>query len=275
MQVSAAMVKDLRQKTGLPMMDCKKALSEADGDMDKAIALLKEKGQLKRAKMSDREAGEGRIATFFDPDAQRGAIVEVRCETAPVADNEEFQKFARGVAIVAARTGRNDYEAIKSEPMPDVDGTSVGDFFDDVFNRIRENMKVATIATLEGHVGAYIHHDGKTGVLVQMSGDTPENVIQDVCMHIAAMNPPCRHRSQADPAEVATQKAAFEKEAEGKPPEIMERMVTGKMDRWYSEFVLLDQPFVKDDKMSVQKMLDQSAGGATVEEFVRLQVGAA
>jgi len=273
MAITAAMVKALRDKTGLPMMECKKALTEAGGDEEKAIEVLRKLGAGKVLKLSTREATEGRIACYVDPENKRGGIVELRCETAPVANTEDFAKLAVTIARQVATTGATDGETLRAQPLSDEPSRTLGVHFDDVFNRVRENMKIARAGQLSGNLGHYVHHNAQVGVLVEMSGECTPELKTDICMHIAAMNPPCLRREDADPKEVEQQKAAFAEEAKGKPEAIVEKIVSGKMNRWFSEFVLLEQPFVKDDKQSVAKVLQALAPDLTVTRFLRYEVG--
>lgn len=272
MAITAAMVKALRDKTGLPMMECKKALSEAGGDEDQAIEILKKMGAGKVQKMATREATEGRIACFVAPDGAAG-IVELRCETAPVAGHEDFVGLATSIAKTVASCDSPSAETIREVKSADGASKTVGERLDEVFNRMRENMKVARVAKLAGHTGSYTHHNGQVGVLIEMSRECNTDVKADICMHIAAMNPPCLSRDDADPKEVETQRALYAEEAKGKPEQIVEKIVGGKINRWYSEFVLLDQPFVKDDKHSVGEYLKGISPDLTVARFVRYEVG--
>jgi elongation factor Ts len=275
MTITAGMVKALRDKTGLPMMECKKALTEAGGDEDKAIEVLRRLGAGKIKKMASREATEGRIACHVDPKTGLAAIVELRCETAPVANTADFTKLAQAVARQAAVADTPAPETIREQPYIDDPSRTLGDYMDEVFNRIRENLTIARVARVTGNVGQYVHHNAQVGVLVEMSGDCPEELKTDVCMHTAAMNPACTRREEADPKEVERQKAVFAEEAKGKPEPIVEKIVNGKLNRWYSEFVLLEQPFVKDDKKSVGQVLKAVAPDLTVARFVRYEVGGA
>jgi elongation factor Ts len=273
MAITAGMVKALRDKTGLPMMECKKALTEAGGDEDKAIEVLRRLGAGKIRKLASREATQGRIACHVDPQNARAGIVELRCETAPVANTGDFVNLAATIARHAAVADTPTAETIREQPFMDDPSRTLGDHIDEVFNRIRENMRIARVAQLIGNVGQYVHHNAHVGVLVEMSGDCPEELKADLCMHIAAMNPACTHREDADPKEVEQQKAVFAEEAKGKPEPIVEKIVSGKLNRWYSEFVLLEQPFVKDDKKSVDEVLKAAAPNLTVTRFVRYEVG--
>jgi len=274
MSITAEMVKALREKTGLPMMECKKALTEAGGDEAKAIEILRERGLAKMQKMASREAAEGCIFCWRDPETGNAGIVELRCETAPVAANEQFLGLAKAIAQRAALIENPSAETIRAEPLVDDPARTVGDLMDEVFNRIRENMKIARVGRLSGHTGHYVHHTGKVGVLVEMSEACDDEVKSDICMHIAAMNPPCLTREDADPAEVERQRATFAEEAKGKPEHIAAKIVDGKMNRWYSEFVLLEQPYVKDDKQSVGQYLKSISPSLTIKRFVRFEVGA-
>jgi len=273
MAITAAMVKALRDKTGLPMMECKKALTEASGDEEKAIEVLRKLGAIKVRKFGSREVTEGRIACCVDPEAKRAGIVELRCETAPVANTDDFINLATTIAREAAVAEAPSPETIRQQPLIDDPSKTLGDHIDEVFNRVRENMRIARVAQVAGNVGQYVHHNGQVGVLVEMSGDCPEDLKADLCMHIAAMNPAYTRREDADPKEVERQKAVFAEEAKGKPEPIVEKIVTGKLNRWFSEFVLLEQPFVKDDKNSVARVLKAAAPDLTVRRFVRYEVG--
>lgn len=273
MQVTATMVKDMREKTGLPMMDCKKALLASDGDMNKAIEYLREQGVIKGEKMKNRAAGEGRIAVHVDRDKQVAGIVELRCETAPVANTDDFINLADTIARHVALAEAPSVDNLRDMPLLDEPGRTLGEFITDVFNRLRENIQIARVEKISGPVGHYVHFDGQKGVLVEFNQECPEEIGADISMHITAMNPPVVSRDQADPDEVAKQRAAFEAEAAGKPPQVVEKIVEGKLGRWFSEFVLLDQPFVKDDKKSVGEVLREVNPELTVKRFIRFEVG--
>lgn len=271
MEISAAMVRDLREKTGLPMMDCKKALQEAGGDVDAAIAHLREAGKMKLAKRADREAGEGRIAIAVDGAKNRVGMVELRCESAPVANTEDFAKLAMTVAAQVAATGKQDPEQLRDLPL--ASGGTLGDHIDDVFNRLRERLAIARAYAAEGVVGTYVHHNAQVGVVCEFSGDCPPELRADVCMHIAAMNPAALKREDVDPADVERERELAAKDAEGKPAQIIEKIVSGKLDRYFAEFVLLEQAFVKDDKKSVSQVLKEVSPNLTIKAFRRFQVG--
>lgn len=273
MAITAKQVQALREKTGLPMMDCKNALTEAGGDETGAIEILRKKGLARVEKMATRETTEGRIGVYGDSAAKRAAVVEVRCETAPVAKTDDFIALSNMVAQVAAGLDNPTPDAVKAAPRPDKPGESVGDFMNEVFNRIRENMQIARVATIHGEFGTYLHHDAQTGVLVEFSGPCPDELKSGVCMHIAALRPPALKREDVDAASVAAERERFAAEAQGKPPEIAERMINGKLDKWYSEFVLLEQPYVRDDKKSVAQALKEASPNLTINRFLRFRVG--
>jgi elongation factor Ts len=273
MAITAGMVKALRDKTGLPMMECKKALAEAGGDEEKAIEVLRRLGAGQIRKMASREVTEGRIACYVDPETQQAGIVELRCETASVANTDDFVKLAAAIARQAAVTEAPAAETIRAQPYVDNPSRTLADHMDEVFNRLRENLRIARVARLAGNVGQYLHHNAQVGVLVEMSGPCPEELKTDLCMHIAALNPAYTHREEVHAKEVEQQKTLFAEAAKGKPEPIVEKIVAGKLNRWYSEFVLLEQPFVKDDKKSVGQVLKEVAPDLTVTHFVRYEVG--
>lgn len=270
MAISAGMVKELREQTGLPMMECKKALEEADGNKEQAIELLRKKGLAQISKRAGRSTSEGRVVVRTDPETKRAAIAEMLCETAPVADNEDFRKLADSVAEVAARTGIESSEQVMAES-----GSSgpLQDLHTDIVNRIRENIKVGRLGVCQGETGYYLHHDGKKGVLVEFSGACPDELKNDVCMHIVAMRPPFARREEV-PAEMVEKERELAKEqVQGKPENIVDKIVTGKINKWYSEICLLEQPFVKDDKKSVQQVLREAAPDLTITKVLRFEIG--
>ena len=259
-EITAAMVKELRERSGLPMMDCKKALQETGGDGAKAMELLRKRGAAAAEKKAGRAMGEGRIGMYVDATKGVGALAELTCETAPVGKNPDFIALAGKVAKHAALAGNADAATIGTEQFVDEPKQTVQDLLIDVLNRIRENMKIARVIRLSGRTAGYVHHDGKLGVLLVVEGSGGnEALLNDVCMHIAAMAPKAVRREDL-PAE------AVEKN-------MVDKILAGKMNRYFSEQVLIEQPFVKDDKKTVGKVLDE-AGLKTVS-FIRMQVGGA
>lgn len=273
MAIDAGMVKALREKTGLPMMECKSALQEADGDEQQAIELLRKKGLAKAAKRAGRATGQGRIAVHQDPDSGRMAIVETLCETEPVAGTEDFIKLSTAAAQAATKLENPTPEAILKQPMPDNPAQTVGDFVDDVVNRIRENIKIGRVGVVSGNVGKYLHHDLRKGVLIEFSGPVPEDVAAGVCMHVVSMRPPYIRREDVPANEVEEERARARESVQGKPENIIDKIVSGKIDKWFSEFVLLEQPFVMDDKKTVSEFLRGHGSDLTVNRCLRLEIG--
>ena len=273
MAIPAGMVMELRKKTGLPMMECKQALEQAEGDEEKAIELLRTKGKGQLSKRAARQTSEGRVACFIDPQTQRAGIVELQCETAPVASTEDFITLANQLARQAAHMESPTPAALSEQPCLDDPSRTLSDLIHEVVNRLRENTRIARVGQLTGHVAQYMHHNSRIGVLVEMSADCPGEVCADVCMHIAAMRPACTRREEVDPALVEQERKIAAEQAKDKPENIIEKIVTGKLNRWYGETVLLEQPFVKDDKKSVGQMLMGALPDLTVERFLRYEIG--
>jgi elongation factor Ts len=274
-EITAEAVKKLRDRTGIQMMKCKAALQKADGDMEKAIEILRKENVGAVAKLAEREASEGRIGAYIDPDKQVGALVELRCETAPVAKNERFVNLANDLAKQVALQGATTPETLLSQPFVDDSKHTVNERLAEVAALMRENMKPVRLARLSGGLlGSYIHHDGSLGVLVQVEGAKADpQLLRDVCMHIAAKNPAAALREHVSQAvidkemEIARAQAA----ATGKPANIVEKIAEGKMKTWFTENVLVEQPFVKDDSKTVGDLL--KAAGLKLVQFVRLRVG--
>jgi len=272
--ISAAAVKSLRDRTGAPMMDCKGALTEAGGDMEKAIEILRKKNAGIQAKKGERETAEGRIATYIDPAKQVGAIVEMRCESAPSAKNEQFVKLANDIARHIALKGNAPIEELLKQPFVDDPKHTINDRIGEVVGLIRENMKPARAMQLTGLLGSYTHHDGSVGVLIQVEGEKADpQLLRDVCMHITAKNPVAGRREDVSPQLIAQEKeiAKAQAAATGKPANILEKIAEGKMKTWFAENVLLEQPFVKDDSKTVGDLL--KSAGLKLVKFVRYKVG--
>ncbi|MFN0137252.1 MAG: translation elongation factor Ts [Phycisphaerae bacterium] len=271
MAVTAAMVSQLRTQTGLPMMDCKKALEESGGDIEAAKEVLRKAGHGRMAKFAGREAAKGRVAVHIGNGV--ASIVEMRCETEPVAGTEDFVALANAAAQVAAGMDNPTPATVLAAARPGGSGT-IQEFLNEVFNKIREKMELKRVARLTGVCGSYIHFNSQNGAIVSLSGACPDEVMRDVCMHIVSIKPAYSRRDQVPAADVERERAAFMEEAKGKPPQIAEKMVAGKLDRWFGESVLPEQPFVKDDKQSVAAYIGKSAAGVTITDFVRFEVGA-
>ncbi len=275
MSISAQDVKELRDATGVGMMDCKKALQEADGDFDKAVEILRKKGQKVAAKRADREAEEGLVVTTISDDGTTGAIVEVNCETDFVARNDDFRAFAGRIADIVLSEQPNDVEAL--EVLPYEDDKAVKAELAAITGRIGEKIAIRRFQILEsdtGRIVSYVHPGSRLGVLVDVSGEGDlEDIGRDVAMQIAALDPIAVQRD-AVPDEVQEKEKEIAREAalkEGKPEHIIDRIAEGKLERFFEDNVLLEQSYVKDASQSVQEMLDKA--NVHVHRFVRYALG--
>ena len=271
--ITADLVKQLRDKTGAGMMDCKKVLTETDGDMDKAAELLRERGIAKAAKKSDRIAAEGLVAAYVSDNKKVGSVVEVNAETDFVAKNEEFRGFVADVAKQVAEKNPADVEELLAQKYLDTDST-VQEVLTNKIATIGENMSIRRFTRFEseGLVESYIHGDGKIGVLVNFkSGD--EVLAKDVCMQIAAARPEYLSREVVPEERVKKEMEILKAQAmnEGKPAEIAEKMVQGRIGKFYGEICLLDQEFVKDPSVKVGDLIKSK--GAEIVDYVRMEKG--
>lgn len=275
MAISASDVKKLRDVTGVGMMDCKKALEEAGGDFDAAIDLLRKKGQKVAAKRADRDAKEGAILTRSSADKKTAILVEVNCETDFVARNEGFQEFADAIADVVMSGLPADRNALLAMTLPD--GRTIETALTDMTGKIGEKIDVRQMTVVrvqEGEVISYIHPGARLGVLVKTSGAGDlETAGRDVAMQVAAMNPVAATRDEVD-ADLVQKEMEIARDAalnEGKPEAIVDRIAQGKVERYYKDNVLVEQPFVKDSSQTVQDML--KAAKVDVHGFVRFALG--
>jgi elongation factor Ts len=272
--ISAAAVKALRDRTNAPMMDCKAALTEAGGDMEKAVDVLRKKNSAIQAKKGEREMAEGRIAIFIDAAQQAGAIVEMRCESAPVVKSEQFAALANDIAKQVALKSPSTLEALLAQPFVGDPGRTVNDRISDVVGLIRENMRPARMTRLTGQLGSYVHHDFQTGVLLQVEGPKADpELLRGICMHITAKNPVAARREDVPAQALEKEKeiARTQAAATGKPANIVEKIAEGKLKTWLAENVLVEQPFVKDDSKTVGQLLQ--GAGLKIVRFVRYKVG--
>ena len=272
--VTASLVKELREKTGAGMMDCKKVLTETDGDMEKAIELLRERGIAKAAKKSGRVAAEGLVEAYISEDGKVGAIVEVNSETDFVAKNEEFKTFVKNVAKQVVEKNPKDVEELLNQEAIFEAGKTVNEALVGKIATIGENLSIRRFARFEskGLLESYIHGDGKIAVLINMTKGDKE-LAKDLCMQIAAARPEYLNE-QAVPAErVEKEKEILKVQTmnEGKPEAIAEKIVLGRIRKFFEEICLVDQVFVKDSNMKVSELLKQK--DAEVVEFVRFEKG--
>ncbi len=273
--ITAAQVKDLREKTGLPMMDCKKALIECNGDVEAAIQWLRERGAQVLSRRSDRETAFGRFGLYCGMDPPVGSMVELLCESAPVTQNEEFIQLAQDLAEQLARgPGAADAEALLSQPSPSKSGMTLGEQKDELFNRIREVFNVGRFVRIDATCGGYTHHASTVaGVLLEAQGGSPE-LARDICMHIAAMRPSALKIEELDADEVQRERAILREAAlqEGKPESIVDKMVEGRLQNFYAERVLLEQPYVKGEgKQTVGQFAAEN--GMQIQRFVHWELG--
>jgi elongation factor Ts len=275
MSISASDVKRLREITGVGMMDCKKALEEANGDFDAAIDLLRKKGQKVAAKRAERDAKEGLVADAARAGHNVAVIAEINCETDFVARNEEFGQFATDVAQLVLDKQPADLEALLD--LEYKDGRTIAEALTDMAGRIGEKIDIRRFAILsatEGEIVTYIHPGSRLGVLVEVFGNGDLQAIgRDVAMQVAAMNPVATDRDEV-PQEIRDKELEIGRETarnEGKPEQILEKIAQGKLDRYYKDNVLVEQPFVKDSSKTVREMLKEQ--GAGVKRFVRFALG--
>jgi elongation factor Ts len=269
MSVTASMVKELRERTGAGMMECKKALVETDGDLDAAVEELRKSGQAKADKKSSRVAADGRIV--IRKDGSKAVIVEVNSETDFVAKDENFVSFSDAVATAALASGIGDVAEIASQA---IDGEkTVEEARTELVTKVGENISVRRITFVDGSgpIGFYTH-GARIGAVVALDGGD-EELARDIAMHVAAINPVCVDEAQVPTETLDRERRIFSEQAEasGKPPEIIEKMVTGRIAKFLKEITLVGQPFVKDPDVTVGKLLE--GAGARAVSFVRFEVG--
>lgn len=274
MAISAQAVKELRERTGAGMMDCKRALEETNGDMEKAIDLLRERGIAKAAKKAGRIAAEG--LTSLAISGNTAAIVEVNCETDFVAKNPEFQELVKDIAEHVVSQRPATVEAALEQPFKG-NGEPLSKVISEKIATIGENISLRRLAILEksdnGVFGGYLHMGGKIGVLVVLEGSKDEALAKDLGMHAAASNPRFIDRSEVSQEEIEREREVLKNQAlaEGKPENIVEKMVEGRLSKYFEEYCFVEQPFVKDPDKKVSALLKDA--GATLKAFVRFQVG--
>jgi len=267
------MVMKLRDETGLPMMDCKKALQETGGDFELAKQKARESGKKIMSIRQDRSTEEGRIAVYTSLNPGVGAMIELQVESAPVAKHEDIVALANDLAKqLATGPGAKTAEDLWKQPAPSRKGVTLQQWKDEIEGKMREVIRLARIERINSPAGGYVHHDGKSGVLLVVEGGNDE-LAKGVAMHVAAMKPKAATTAELDPTLVAKERGILSEQArkEGKPENIIEKMIEGRMRNFYAEHVLSEQPFVKDDKQTVGKVA--SAGGMKLIRFIRWQLG--
>ena len=277
-EITAAAVMALRDKTGLPMMECKKALAECGGDTDKAVDWLRKQGVKTQALRADRETTCGRLAVYTDPARGVATMIELKCESAPVAGSPDFKDLANDIAkTLALGPGAATPEALLAQPSQSHPGRTLGEIKDDLFNRMREVFQLARIRRIDAPCGGYAHHDGSKAALVEIGGNvTAANaaeVAKDIAMHVVALAPQAVRKEDLDPAVVEKEREILSEAArkEGKPENIIAKMIEGRLRNFFSQCVLLEQPFVKDDKQTVGQLA--KAAGLEVKSVENWKLG--
>ena len=272
-EITAAMVKTLRERTGLPMMDCKKALQETGGDEHQAVDWLRKQGIKTMETRIGRETSAGRVAVYADHAKGVGAMIELMCESAPVANSPEFVAYANDLAKqLATGPGAKTADELLAQSSLSKPGQTLGEQKDDMFNRIREVFNVGRILRFDAPSGAYAHHDGSLGALGEVSGGNAETA-KEVAMHVAAAKPTVVRKEDLDPNAVQKEREILTEAArkEGKPENIISKMIEGRLKNFFAEQVLLEQPFVKDEKQPVGKIA--AAAKMKVVRFERWELG--
>ncbi len=272
MAITASLVKELRERTGAGMMECKKSLVETDGDIDAAIELMRKTGLAKADKKAGRIATEGKVVVEFSDDAKKGVMLEVNCETDFVAMGDEFGNFASATAKRILSDAPADVSTLLAMPLQD-GGDDINTVLKTMIAKIGENMSVRRFVTFttDGQLGSYLHGT-KIGVVVDMQ-DADAELMKDVAMHVAASNPKGLDESSLDAVELAKEKeiAAAEAANSGKPENIIEKIVEGKIRRFIKDNTLVGQAFVKNPDITVEQLIKE--GGASINSFTRIEVG--
>lgn len=268
-QITSEMVKTLRERTSAGMMDCKKALVESDGDMEKAVDWLREKGLSQAAKKADRIAAEGVVASYNNEDNSVAVVLEVNCETDFVAKTDNFKDFADKVAKHVALANPADVDQLLTQPFVEDQGKTISDLLSEATVAIGEKLSLRRFERYEttGVADTYIHLGGKIGVVVELAvdaafrnNDKVKELAHDLCLQIAAAKPECVRRQEVDTAALEKEKEILRAQAlnEGKPAVIVDKMVEGRIQKYYKEVCLLEQPYVKDGDLSIQQLLDNA-----------------
>lgn len=282
MEISAELVKTLRDKTNCGFMDCKKALKETEGDLEKAVTYLRQKGIAVAGKRAERATSEGVVVAQVAGDGLSGVLLEVNCESDFVAKTDAFQNFAQVLATQIAGAAPAEVDALLGEPWQPQPTLTVQDYLNELIGQTGENIRVRRFSRFAGGglVGAYIHFGGRIGVLLELSSAkvTPElaALAKDLAMQVAASNPIAVAREEVDPKVVAQETEIYQAQAleSGKPEKIIEKMVTGRLDKFFKEFCLVEQPFVKNPDITVAQLLKEAGGpDLRVVRFTRFQLG--
>lgn len=278
MAITAAQVKELREKTGVGMMECKNALTENAGDIEKAILWLRERGLSRAAKKADRVTAEGIVKVLVNNTQTAGVLIEINCETDFVSKNDDFQKFADDLANLALEQQISDVSALKEAKL---NGENVSDVLPALISRIGENLnlrRVTSFQTKNGVVAGYSHMGGKIGSIVVLEGSTDESVKElgrDLAMHVAAAAPRYLTSEQVDATELQQEQELARKklQEENKPDNLIEKIMGGQIQKFYKEVCLIEQAFVKDPNATVKQLLKDQGKGSQLTSFARFQLG--
>jgi len=288
-EITAAIVKELRERTGQAMMDCKKALQETNGDMEKAVDLLRKKGMAVMEKRAGRETKEGNLVGKISGDKKIAVLTMLCCETDFTSKSSEFQAASQALAdaLLQAKGAAMTSEAIAE--LAAGDGKTVGFIVNEIISKTGEKVQIGECAKFElqgaGLLHCYVHFNGKIGTLIQLETDSDKTseadavktLASDIAMHVTAVNPVAVNREQVDPSLVEREREVAREQVKGKPENIINGIIEGKLKKWYQQIVLLEQPFVKDDSVTVQQLIDQISkqvgGTITMKSFARLQIG--
>lgn len=285
MQITAKMVSELRERTGAGMMDCKKALVQAEGDMEKAIEILREKGLAAAAKKAGRVAAEGVVETYITEDGKVGAVVEVNCETDFVGKNEDFVKLAKNLAKQAALSSANTVEELVEEKYIEDENVTVKEAITALIAKLGENMSLRRFERFNvgnGVLMDYIHGGGRIAVMVQVEGttnDVAKEVAKELALQIAAANPLYLVKEEVPQDVIEKEKEIYKQQAlnEGKPEKVVEKMVEGRIQKYFKEVCLLEQLWIRDQDKTIRKFVEEKAKEAnaelTVKKFVRFEKG--
>lgn len=264
----------LRERTGAGMMDCKKALTACDGDAEKAVDFLREKGLAAAAKKAGRIAAEGLVGDYVSADRKVGVIVEVNCETDFVAKTDDFKAFVAAIAKQVAEKNPATVEELLEQPYVDDPSETINTLLNAAVAKIGEKISIRRFARAEGIVDTYVHLGGKIGVLVDVEGEADATALHDVSMQIAAAKPSCISREDVDQADLEKEKEILRAQAlnepKPKPEAIIEKMVNGRIEKYYKEVCLIEQPFVKEPDISVKQMIGSKF---KVLSFTRFEMG--
>jgi elongation factor Ts len=277
-EITAAAVMALREKTGLPMMECKKALQECGGNTDQAVEWLRKQGVKTQSMRADRETSCGRLAVYADAAKGVGTIIEFKCESPPVAGSPDFKDLANDIAkTLALGPGAKSPEELMAQKSLAHPDKTLGELKDDLFNRMREVFELSRIKRIDAACGGYAHHDGSKAALVEIAGNVGAanagEVAKDIAMHVVALAPQAVRKEDLDPAVVEKEREILSEAArkEGKPENIIAKMIEGRLRNFFSQCVLLEQPFVKDDKQTVGQLA--KAAGLEVKQVENWKLG--